>query len=68
MRSTGTGAGDRHPDPEAGMARCQPSRTALGRRKPSMEDFIKFLVFVGALYGAYHSAKTAWRLGTELFS
>jgi len=32
-----------------------------------MEDFIKFLMFVGALYCAYHSAKTAWRLGAELF-
>jgi hypothetical protein len=32
-----------------------------------MDDFIKFLMFVGALYGAYHSGKTAWRLGTELF-
>lgn len=32
-----------------------------------MEDVIKFLMFVGALYGAYHSAKTAWRLGIELF-
>ena len=32
-----------------------------------MENLIKFLMFVGALYGTYHSAKTAWRLGTELF-
>jgi hypothetical protein len=32
-----------------------------------MEDFIKLLMFIGALYSAYHSAKTAWRLGTELF-
>ena len=32
-----------------------------------MEDFIKFVMFVGALYGAYRSARTAWRLGTELF-
>jgi hypothetical protein len=44
-----------------------PDSTRQERRKPSMEDFIKFLMFVGALYGAYHSAKTAWRLGTELF-
>jgi hypothetical protein len=45
------------------------SRTALARKeeKPAMEDIIKFLMFVGALYGAYQSAKTAWRLGTELF-
>jgi hypothetical protein len=32
-----------------------------------MDNFVKFLMFVGALYGVYHSAKTAWRLGTELF-
>jgi hypothetical protein len=32
-----------------------------------MDDLIKFLMFVGALYGAYHSAKKAWQLGTELF-
>jgi hypothetical protein len=32
-----------------------------------MDDFIKFLMLVAALYGAYHSARTAWRLGTELF-
>jgi hypothetical protein len=32
-----------------------------------MEDFIKFLMLVGALYSAYHSAKTAWRLSTDLF-
>ena len=32
-----------------------------------MDDFIKFLMFMGALYGAYRSAMTAWRLGTELF-
>jgi hypothetical protein len=32
-----------------------------------MDDFIKFLMLVGALYGAYHSAMTAWRLATELF-
>lgn len=31
-----------------------------------MEDFIKFLVFLGALYSAYQSAKTIWRLGTDL--
>jgi hypothetical protein len=32
-----------------------------------MNDFIKFLTFVAALYGAYHAARTTWRLGTELF-
>jgi hypothetical protein len=32
-----------------------------------MDDFIKFMMFVGALVGTYHSAKTAWRLGGELF-
>jgi hypothetical protein len=32
-----------------------------------MDDFIKVLMFVAALYGAYRSARTAWRLGTELF-
>jgi hypothetical protein len=33
-----------------------------------MDDFIKFLMFLGALYGAYQSAKTAWRLGADLLS
>ena len=32
-----------------------------------MDDFIKLLLFVGAVVGTYHSAKTAWRLGGELF-
>ena len=32
-----------------------------------MDDFGKLLLFLGALYGAYHSARTAWRLGNELF-
>jgi hypothetical protein len=32
-----------------------------------MEEFIKLLRFAGALFGAYHSVKTAWRLGTDLF-
>jgi len=32
-----------------------------------MDDFIKLLMFLAALYGAYHSARTAWRLGAELF-
>jgi hypothetical protein len=32
-----------------------------------MEDFIKFLILVGALYSAYHSTRTAWRLSTDLF-
>jgi hypothetical protein len=32
-----------------------------------MGDLIKFLMFLVALYGAYHSARKAWRLGTELF-
>jgi hypothetical protein len=32
-----------------------------------MDEFIKFLMLVGALYSAYYSAKTAWRLSTELF-
>jgi len=27
----------------------------------------QLLLFVGAVVGAYHSAKTAWRLGGELF-
>ena len=44
-----------------------PDSARQERRKPPMEDFIKFVMFVGALYGTYHSAKTAWRLGTELF-
>ncbi len=32
-----------------------------------MDDFGKFVLFLFALYGAYHSARTAWRLGIELF-
>ena len=32
-----------------------------------MDNFVKFPMFVGALYGVYRSGKTAWRLGTELF-
>jgi hypothetical protein len=32
-----------------------------------MEDFIKFLMLMGALYSAYHSARTVWRLSTDLF-
>lgn len=32
-----------------------------------MDDFFKFLLFVGALVSAYHSGKKAWQLGTELF-
>jgi hypothetical protein len=44
------------------------ARSALARREEDgMEDFIKFLMLVGALYSAYHSAKTAWRLRTDLF-
>jgi hypothetical protein len=31
-----------------------------------MNDFGKLLLFLAALYGTYHSARTAWRLGTEL--
>lgn len=32
-----------------------------------MDNFVKFLMFVGALYSVYRSGKTAWRLGAELF-
>jgi hypothetical protein len=32
-----------------------------------VDDFIKFLMLMGALYSAYRSAKTAWRLSNELF-
>jgi hypothetical protein len=32
-----------------------------------MDDFGKLLLFLSALYGAYQSARTAWRLGNELF-
>jgi hypothetical protein len=32
-----------------------------------MEDFVKFVMLVGALYSAYHLARTAWRLGIQLF-
>jgi hypothetical protein len=31
-------------------------------------DMAKLLAFLLAVYGAYHSAKTAWRLGNDLFS
>jgi hypothetical protein len=32
-----------------------------------MEDLGKLLLFLLALYGVYRSARTAWRLGIELF-
>lgn len=32
-----------------------------------MDDAVKFLMFLIAVYGAYKSARTAWRLGGELF-
>ena len=32
-----------------------------------MDDFGKLLLFLLALYSAYRSARTAWRLGIELF-
>jgi hypothetical protein len=32
-----------------------------------MNDIAKLALFLAALYGMYHSARTAWRLGTELF-
>lgn len=31
-----------------------------------MDDLIKFLLFVAAVSATCHSARTAWRLGTEL--
>lgn len=37
-----------------------------GGRSPVMDDLTKLALFLIALYGAYHSARTAWRLGTEL--
>jgi hypothetical protein len=32
-----------------------------------MDDLGKLVLFLLALYGAYRSVRTAWRLGTELF-
>lgn len=32
-----------------------------------MEDAFKFLLLIVAVYGAYHSTKTALRLAGELF-
>lgn len=32
-----------------------------------MDDVIKLLMFLAALYGACQSARKAWQLGTELF-
>jgi hypothetical protein len=29
-------------------------------------DMAKLVMFLIAVYGTYHSAKTAWRLGNEL--
>ena len=53
---------------KSGTAHCQPPRQHPREgRKQAMEDFIKFLMLVGALYSAYRSAKTAWRLSTDLF-
>jgi hypothetical protein len=30
-------------------------------------DIAKLMAFLLAVYGTYHSANTAWRLGNELF-
>jgi len=32
-----------------------------------MNDFLKLIAFMIAVYGAYHAVRTAWRLGTDLF-
>jgi hypothetical protein len=32
-----------------------------------MDDFIKLLALVGALYSTYCSARKAWRISAELF-
>jgi hypothetical protein len=55
------------PEVRDGLNASRPRQRSTGRRKPAMEDFIKFLMLVGAIYSAYRSTKTAWRLGAELF-
>jgi hypothetical protein len=42
---------------------------ALARRedRDTMEKIVKLVMLAGALYGAYHSGKTALRLAAELF-
>jgi hypothetical protein len=62
LRSTGTVGDDRHPGGRWDGAR----QRLLGRRKTAMDDLIKSLMFVAALYGAYHSARKVWQLGTQL--
>jgi hypothetical protein len=45
-----------------------PPRAALARKEVRVDmDMAKLLLFLLAVYGTYHSAKTAWRLGNELF-
>jgi hypothetical protein len=31
-----------------------------------MNDLVKLLMFLAAVYGAYQAARTAWRLGDDL--
>lgn len=48
------------------MATAAPQPVPGGRYEV-MDEFIKLLMFMAAVYGAYQSVKTAWRLGAELF-
>lgn len=53
-------------DPGGHMATAAPQPVPGGRYEV-MDEFIKLLMFMAAVYGAYQSVKTAWRLGAELF-
>jgi hypothetical protein len=33
-----------------------------------MNDMIKLIAFIAAVYGAYRAVSTAWRLGSDLLS
>jgi hypothetical protein len=47
--------------------RCRP-RAAPARKEVGADmDMGKLVLFLLAVYGTWHSAKTAWRLGNELF-
>jgi len=37
------------------------------RRRVVNDDVLKLATFLFAVYGVYKSARTAWRLGFELF-
>lgn len=55
-------------DPIPGRTLAGADRAALARKGVQVDmDVSKLVLFLLAVYGTYHSAKTAWRLGNELF-